>query len=409
MSTKNIFYDFEGMFSGISNIENILRNSNLENFRRLSDSMARAIEPSIAVAEIVGRQTKLLSSLNIPLYSQSLAVSVIEKQWSSLMSITEAYRTPEIIKLQESLLKNEFDALQTFADSLRIQHIEAPNIALIKIAPIFDEISFPKGIMTAVKGLHVDTAKRLINSKSVSFDTGDKMFYVGSSPEDRATISETNILCSSLQLLADIDEGDLISFLQQLEKFPAFAIEHNIGKRISEIVSQWDQYLSFDHEYFYHARSLRKGSCPYTEFDLRKAPTGYTGHGRYNYVGQSHYYFSDKEKGAILEVTKHTNEKRIQIAKLHPKKPIRMIDLSEEFTTKNKFLEYCRFNPEPAQYPNVKREYLLPCFVANCCEKYGIEGIKYYGSKEYKNYVSWCDGYFDVVSSKITEIGKGEL
>lgn len=409
MATKNIFNDFEGMFGGLSKFEKILRNSNLENFGRLSDSMARAIEPSIAVAEIVGRQTKLLSSLDIPSYSQTLAVSAMEKQWSSLARIVGAYRTPEIIKLQESLLKNEFAAMQAFSDSLKTPRIEAPNIALIKIAPIFDEISFPKGIMTAVNGLHVDAAKRLINSESVSFDTEDRMFYVESSPEDRATISETNILCSSLHLLSGIDEADLISFLQQLEKFPAFAIEHETGKRICGIVSCWDQYLDFDHEYFYHARPLSEGACPYTESDLRKAPTGYTGHGRYNYIGQSHYYFSDKERGAILEVTKHTNEKRIQIAKLHPKKPIRMIDLSGEVTAKNKFLEYCRFNPAPTQYPYVKREYLLPCFVANCCEKYGIDGIKYYGSKEYKNYVSWYDGYFDIISSRITENGKGEF
>ena len=409
MATKNIFNDFEGMFGGLSKIEKILRNSNLENFGRLSDSLARAIEPSIAVAEIVGRQTKLLSSLAIPSYSQTLAVSAMEKQWSSLASIVGAYRTPEIIKLQESLLKNEFAAMQAFSDSLKTPHIEAPNIALIKIAPIFDEISFPKGIMAAVNGLHVDAAKRLINSESVSFDTADRMFYVESSPEDRATISETNILCSSLHLLSGIDEADLISFLQQLEKFPAFAAEHETGKRICEIVACWDQYLDFDHEYFYHARPLPEGACPYTESDLRKAPTGYTGHGRYNYIGQSHYYFSDKAKGAILEVTKHTNEKRIQIAKLHPKKPIRMIDLSGEVTVKNKFLEYCRFNPAPTQYPYIKREYLLPCFVANCCEKYGIDGIKYYGSKEYKNYVSWYDGYFDIISSRIIEDGKGEF
>ena len=116
---------------------------------------------------------------------------------------------------------------------------------------------------------------------------------------------------------------------------------------------------------------------------------------------QSHYYFSDMEKGAVLEVRKHTKDTRVQIAKLYPNKSIRMIDLSEEITTKNKFLEYCRFKPSQEHYTNLKREYLLPCYVAGCCERHGIEGIKYYGSKEYKNYVSWNDGYFDIVESYI--------
>lgn len=401
MAVKAPFEGYDALLQMTSKFSDILKKSNIENMGRLTDSIAKAMEPSIAVAEIVDRQKQLLSSLDIPSHSQPLAVSAIEKQWSSLSYLVDACRTPEIVSLQDSLMRNDFGGLQLFADSLKSTHIEAANIAIIKIAPIFEGISFPRGIMSAVNGLHVEAAKRLLNSESVSFDTKDKHFYVETSPEDRATVSETNILCSSLQLLSDIDEADLISFLTQLEKFPAFASEHDTGKRIREIVAQWNQYLDFDHDFFYHARSLPEGACPYTEDALRQAPAGYTGHGRYNYVGQSHYYFSDVEKGAILEATKHTKDTRVQIAKLHPIRSIRMIDLSGEITTHNKFLEYCRFNPVPAQYPNIKREYLLPCFVASCCEMHGIEGIKYYGSKEYRNYVSWNDGYFDIVSSHV--------
>ena len=43
----------------------------------------------------------------------------------------------------------------------------------------------------------------------------------------------------------------------------------------------------------------------------------------------------------------------------------------------------------------LSREYLMPCYVSDCCEALGFEGIKYYGSKEYNNYVAWSDGYFD--------------
>ena len=401
MKTKFPYDGYEGVWRMLSQYSGLLSKSNIENFNRLTDSLSRAIAPSIAIADIVGRQTALLSQINIPDYSPILTSTALEKHWHSMAIIAEAYRTPEIVSLQNALVKNEFSALQKFADSLKMTHVEAPNLALLKIAPIFEGVSIPKGLSSAIHGLHVDTAKLLINSESVSYDTEDKCFFVEASPDDRATVSETNILCSSLQLLSDIDEADLISFITQLEKFPAFASEHETGKRIREIVAQWNQYLDFDHEYFYHARSLPEGTCPYTEAQLRQAPTGYTGHGRYNYVGQSHYYFSDVERGAILEVTKHTKDKRVQVAKLRPNKAIRMIDLSSEISTQNKFLEYCRFNPSTEQYPNIKREYLLPCYVAGCCEINGIEGIKYYGSKEYKNYVSWNDGYFDIVSSHI--------
>lgn len=401
MAKTTPFDGYEGLWEGMSQFSDILRKSNVENLGRLTDNIAKAIDPSIAVTEIVDRQSQLLSSLNIPSYAQSLAIAAVEKQWNSLSYIVNACRTPEMVSLQDSLMRNDFGGLQVFADSLKSTHIEAANLAIVRMVPIFDGITFPRGIISAANGLHVDAAKRLLYSDSVSFDTEDRRLYVEASPDDRATISETNILCSSLQLLSGIDEADLISFLTQLEKHPAFASEHETGRRIREIVASWDQYLDFDHEYFYHARSLKEGACPYTETELRQAPTGYTGHGRYNYVGQSHYYFSDVEKGAILEVRKHTKDTRVQIAKLHPNKSIRMIDLSGEITSQNKFLEYCRFNPSTEQYPNIKREYLLPCYVAGCCEMHGVEGIKYYGSKEYTNYVSWSDGYFDIVSSHI--------
>ena len=43
---------------------------------------------------------------------------------------------------------------------------------------------------------------------------------------------------------------------------------------------------------------------------------------------------------------------------------------------------------------NLPRQYLLPGLVGDCCQRIGFDGIKYYGSKEYDNYVSWSDGYF---------------
>ena len=104
-----------------------------------------------------------------------------------------------------------------------------------------------------------------------------------------------------------------------------------------------------------------------------------------------------------MEVSKHTKEPRVQIAKLRPTRPIRMIDLSQDLKTKNKFLDYCRFGATNTNL-HIQREYLLPCFVADCCRESGIEGIKYYGSKEYKNYVSWDDSYFAFEGSEVQQI-----
>lgn len=127
---------------------------------------------------------------------------------------------------------------------------------------------------------------------------------------------------------------------------------------------------------------------------MGKAPTEVVGYGRFNHMKQSHYYFADTEKGARAEINIHNRGAEVQVARLRPRRSIRMIDLSDEIANKNKFLECIRYTASESQKPN---EYLLPEYLTTCCKKAGIEGVKYYGSKDYRNYVCWDDGYFDVV------------
>ena len=405
MSKENPFEAYEGIYSMLSRFEDVLNRFNNENYFQLMDNLSKYTPTNIAIEEAVGRHIKMLETLDTRVTQYPMVIDTLTKQWDILARISDTIKTPEIDKLEKALLRNETSALQKFADSLNVaKHIEAPNIALLKMAHIFEDVALPKGMISVLNDMHVGTAKILSNSESVSYDTDSKLFYVEQNPDETATVSETNIICSSMQLLSGIDEADLISFLNCLEKHLPFASTHIAGERINEIISEWDSIIDFDCENYYHARVLSEGCCPYTESQLRQAPYGVTWHGRYNYVGQSHYYFSDVPKGALIEVAKHSKEKRVQVAKLKPIREIRMIDLSNEITTQNKFLEYCRFNPSPNEYSNIKREYLLPCYVANCCEMHGIEGIKYYGSKEYKNYVSWNDTYFEFVNSEIQYI-----
>ena len=51
----------------------------------------------------------------------------------------------------------------------------------------------------------------------------------------------------------------------------------------------------------------------------------------------------------------------------------------------------------------IKKEYLLPNFVAACCREVGIEGIKYYSSG-YNCYVTWQDDYFSFVDFDVIDI-----
>ena len=385
-----------------------LKRFNIENYSRVLHDVAKAAETSVAYTSTVSATLVKVATEQSELY-RSLGLSQIATQefsyakWDIFSKIANSYQTPEIDKLKKSLICEDYSGLETFVKSINSTQVEAANIALLKLSSAFTSLhdELPKGIPTILKTINVGTAERLSSSDSISLDVQSKHFYIEEAPEQKTSIEETNIICSSLQLLSGLSESDLISFLSHISRFPSLALDHPIGRKIMEIISNWEDYIDFDYEFFYHARALPENACPFTPTDLLKAPNGITGQGRYNNPGESHYYFSNKTKGAKIEVTKHSRVSRIQIAKLKPKKHIKMIDLSPKIKTKNKFLDYCRFSPDLKQDVKIRREYLLPCFVANCCKYFGIEGIKYYGSKNYTNYVSWEDTYFDFVDCKI--------
>jgi len=357
MIDNNPFEALERMNQILSRYDDVVNRFNTENYSRLLDNLSKSTARAKAIEEAVERYSSLIEQLDARLKVQPIMLDAMTKLWDTLARIGDSHKTPEILNLESALLRNEMTALRNFSDALSTaRYIEAPNVALLKMARVFENVALPKGMATVLSDMHVGTARILSNSESVSYDTEKRLFYVEQSPNDTANISETNILCSSMQLLSGIDEGDLISFLNVLEKHLPFASTHKVGCRINEIIASWDEMMDFDQEIYYHARSLPIGKCPYTESELRKAPYGVTWHGRFNYVGQSHYYFSDVQKGALMEVAKHSKEKRVQIATIKPKRAIKMIDLSCELTTQNKFLEYCRFSPTPGEYPNIKRE-----------------------------------------------------
>ena len=112
-------------------------------------------------------------------------------------------------------------------------------------------------------------------------------------------------------------------------------------------------------------------------------------------MGRSNYYFADSRNGAEAEIKKHKSANDVlQTIILRPKKTIQLLDLFGSLARGTTFLRYLRFSLSDVT-DKMPREYLIPCFVSDCCKARGFDGIKYYGSKEYNNYVAWNDGYFE--------------
>lgn len=134
------------------------------------------------------------------------------------------------------------------------------------------------------------------------------------------------------------------------------------------------------------------------------APHGITSFGRFNHIGDNYFYFSDQKTGAVEEVRKHSPKNKVQVARLRPKGKIRMVDISQN--EENVFLKYCRFKFDPTSNKKVPREYLIPSYFSDCCKLQGFDGIKYYGTLSYKNYVTWKDGHFVYVDQEILDMAK---
>ena len=99
----------------------------------------------------------------------------------------------------------------------------------------------------------------------------------------------------------------------------------------------------------------------------------------------------------MTEIRKHSGGKtiNIQVVGLRPVKHAKMIDLSGEIKGTNRFMEHMRFTVEN-EIGKIVKNYLLPNFVASCCKRIGIDGIKY-RSTGYDCCVLWKDDYFEFV------------
>ena len=345
-------------------------------------------------------------------YSVKSASDILNKTGMGAAALQSSILTPEIRKFKQDFGINSSTAIDTYVHNFKsnwesifecsdiIQRsISAQNVAMIKWFPNYQKYDLPYGVKSVVRNLSTDAAKSLTQTDNIMFDTSDRTFYHVDEPENKVNAREITILESSIELFAEFSIDELVKFTTLLFQDPFFGIEYPVGKRIFEIIQNWSDFVDFECDTYYHARSINGGV--YTELEMRKAPVNVSAHGRYNGVGNSCFYFTEQKDGAIREIRKHGGKKKsIQIAEMKPKKEIRMIDLSQkDISPDNNFMQFIRAAAEENNHV-IKREYLLPNFVAACCKRVGIEGIKYYGNG-YNCYVTWRDDYFDFISYDI--------
>ncbi len=349
------------------------------------------------INSVVPQQVETLKGLELSL-NRELLTNTLTLQMEAITSALQCVQTEAISSLLKSFNQASWmSGMDEFINSIETKSFtQAANLALLCKTDGLDRFlreGYPIGMKTFIKSVHKRTADRLALNENIEVSYKKKIFRSAHNTDCGLNVVGMNIVASSTELFEELKEEELIEFIDVLANEYAFASEHPVGKTIWRIIREWDNFIDFDREYYYHGRAKKENGCPYTRDEMGKAPNEVVGYGRFNHMKQSHYYFTDTENGARAEIKIHNHNAEVQVARLKPKRSIKMIDLSGEITNKNKFLECIRYTASESIKPN---EYLLPEYLTTCCKKAGIEGIKYYGSREYKNYVCWDEGYFDV-------------
>lgn len=301
------------------------------------------------------------------------------------------------------------DAIQK---SLNSTSIAMADMSFIKTAElmksIVSELVMPVGLPSTIADLNKSSMERLAYNNDIIYKSDTRKFVSVINEEDYASASEMNVICRTEDFLDATEyeekftENELMNFMSFLDDSPMFAMNSPVGRKIYGLICDFPYIIGFDKEKYYHCRARNKNDSPYVWEQMRRAPYGVTYPGRYNHAGQAYFYFSDNVDGAKKEILKHMSNKDkdskvLQVVELSVNAEVRLIDLSgRNKRGLNTFFKYIRF-PLGTDQMARPREYLIPCFVSECCRAAGINGIKYYGGKEYSNYVTWQDSYYSFI------------
>lgn len=411
-----------------------------EMMHKTSEAVYASMAPTLAaVADSIKSVTAgvrlesihaVLDSINtsgwLSSYRASDVVKVVSAQQELLASCTTSLQTPAIRDMADRFSsKDYFGAYESLASSLSGLTVRGPDIALLgNVGGLLESLgdfgyggSIPRGTKTFVRDLSKASLERLSVSEDVSVDIRGKRLLAADAETDpgacncvgddsgvvSANVRSFNVLTSSLSFLEGLSEVDMMKLQQLCSDDPAFARDCKAGRVIWETVRDWKDAISFDRPVYYHARLKPAGTAPYLKDDMAKAPRLLVKAGRFNGPQKAYYYFSDTEHGAMQEIGKHGSEDEAQVAEIEGKRDVRLIDLSGVGRGTNYFLKYLRF-PFTNTDQVIPPEYLVPNFVAQCCRHAGIDGIKYYGSKTYSNYVVWDDDLFRIASMRVVPI-----
>ncbi|AND41420.1 RES family NAD+ phosphorylase [Cytobacillus oceanisediminis] len=330
------------------------------------------------------------------------------REWSSTITPAQLEMTRAALELQRNL-NPSINELARAAAELH-QSLESPLFSLGKIALEFK--TFYGSQVTQVSRAAEEIRKSLdFSPKTVSdvflrhlenlpsnyqlavIETGDaKDTIVEAQPEmvvknevthDEIPLSEIPTTFGVLDILDNLTEEEVLMFYQHLSVYPMMGLQHEVGKKILNGVQQAPlKTLDGLPIRVYRARIRDAGrKTPFSILEMFEAPYGIASNGRWNLTGHGTLYTCDTLEAAIQELGR--SDEIIDVVEWDLNHPIQYLDLTDRECP---LFNFCHYPASKNQ--RVEPAYLVPNFLAQCCQMAGIEAIKY-KSAAYKGAINY--------------------
>lgn len=191
----------------------------------------------------------------------------------------------------------------------------------------------------------------------------------------------------ALQYDINLSLTELSDFKKYMIENPLLAFKHPAGQKIYSVLkSHFDTEDCIHLEKgvtLYRGRNRKVDATKLTADQLWNPPKGNSSHGRYNLIGTSVLYCTDKVEGIPLEIHPGHDD-TVDIGVFQNRKEFKLLNIVF-FQNFSGF-----FSEKNIDTKTLKEVYLLPNFIRDCCSEIGYQGVKYRGVHDNDGYTNYA-------------------